>query len=115
MAGDLPANSVPIEAGLVTAPRLTELAFQTAGVHEIGTEGVMALPAHIERVAYGPAAAESGAVALVTPGAEGFDALVVDDSGNGLVEMTGYRTIQLPAPIDQALVEPLRAAMVLED
>jgi NAD(P)-dependent dehydrogenase (short-subunit alcohol dehydrogenase family) len=115
MTADLPANHVPAAAGLVTAPRLTELAFQTAGVHEIGTQGVMALPAHIERIAYGRAGGESGAVALVTPRAEGFDALVVDGSGNGLVEMTGYRTIQLHTPIDRTTVEPLHAAMALED
>ena len=115
MAAELPANTAPEDAGSVTMPRLTELAFQTAGVYEIGTAGVMALPAHIERVVYRQGAAEEGAVALVAGTEDGFDALVVDDSGNGLVEMTGYRTVQMPVPIDESLVAPLHAAMTAED
>jgi len=111
MAVTLPANNSPAGEPMVTAPRLTELAFQTAGVWEIGTAGFMALPSRIERIEYRPEAAEAGAVALITRSEAGFEALVVDDAGNGLVEMTGYGTAQLPTPVDGELAEPMRAAM----
>ncbi len=110
-APEAPANSFPVDARLVTAPRLTELAFQTAGVWEIGTTGVMALPAHIDRVEYVPGAAEAGATAVVTPGEDGFAATVVDANGAGLARLTGYRTVALPAPVAEGAAAPLRTAM----
>ena len=110
-AGDIPDNHTPSEAGLVTAPRLTELAFQAAGIYEIGTTGTMALPTHIDRVEYRIGASEEGAKAVVTPVDGGFDAVVVNAKGKGLVRMSGYRTVQMPAPLAEELAAPLRAAM----
>ena len=101
----------PADAGLVTSPRLTELAFQTAGIWEIGNTGTMALPTHIDSIEYRPGASEVGSVALVEPGAEGFDAVVVGPDGTGLVRMNGYRTVAMPAPLDESASAPLRRAM----
>ena len=50
MVDDLPAEPGPADAPLATAPALTELCFQTAGVWEIGTTGSMALPMRVGRV-----------------------------------------------------------------
>ncbi len=112
LAEGLPPNSDPSDAPTVTAPRLTELAFQTAGVWEIGTSGTMALPAHIDRIEYRPGALESdAAMAVVTPCDGGFHAVVVDETGSGLVHMSGYRTVQLPVPVDETAAEPLRHVM----
>ncbi|MCP3973368.1 MAG: SDR family NAD(P)-dependent oxidoreductase, partial [bacterium] len=111
LAAALPPNSSPPTARLATAPRLAELAFQAAGVLEIGTTGVMALPAHIDRVEYRPDAQEPGAVAVVRKAGDGFDVLVVDAEGAGLVQMIGYDTVAMPVPIDDTILAPLRAAM----
>jgi hypothetical protein len=114
MSADLPPNHVPEEATTRTDPRLAELCFQTAGVWEIGTEGIMALPMRIDRlVVTGRAADADGRVRAVVHGdrESGFDATVLDDEGNVLMEMSGYRTVQLPVPLDDDEIDPLRAAM----
>ena len=103
MREDLPPNHVPEDAALATAPRLTELAFQTAGVWEIGTTGRMALPMHIDQVSYATAAPPSDdrLHAIVTPRDDGFDARVVDESGRAYMSMRGYRTVAMPAPVGE--------------
>ncbi len=50
MAKGLPANHMPSELPTLMAPRLIELCFQTAGVWEMGAQGRMGLPQHIDRV-----------------------------------------------------------------
>ena len=114
MAEDLPLNHKPADQELTTTPRLTELAFQTAGIWEIGTTGAMALPFHIDRIVYATASAGSAGsmYAVVRPGVDGgFDATIVDDQGAVRVAMFGYRTVRLPGSIDAAAVAPLKKAM----
>ena len=50
MAKGLPANHLPSELPTLMAPRLIELCFQTAGLWEMGAQGRMGLPQHIDRV-----------------------------------------------------------------
>ena len=50
MAKGLPNNHHPSVLPTLMAPRLIELCFQTAGVWEMGIEGRMGLPQHIDRV-----------------------------------------------------------------
>jgi hypothetical protein len=50
LAADLPDNHRPPELPLATAPRLAELCFQTAGLWQAGIDGVLALPARVDRV-----------------------------------------------------------------
>ncbi len=114
-ADPLPPNHVP-DAPTVVAPRLVELAFQTAGVYELGTIGRMGLPLRVERVRpVRPVEAGAGRLhAVVTPSASGegtFDARVVDADGNVHLVVEGYRTVELPggAPADR--LAPFRAAM----
>jgi hypothetical protein len=114
MAEALPANHTR-DVATVTDPRLTELAFQTAGVHEIGTTGVMALPMHLDRVVPYAPAGDAAVVAIVRPRHEGdttvVDAEVVDAEGRLLVTLQGYRTSAMPAGVPEELAAPLRAAM----
>ena len=113
-ATDLPANHAG-DVDTVTEPRLIELAFQTAGVLEIGTTGVMALPMHLDRVVPYERAAGAPVVAVVRPrhqtGERIVDADVIDGDGRLLVTLTGYRTSPLPAPVPDDLAAPLRDAM----
>ena len=111
----LPAGWAPDELEPVTSPRLLELCFQTAGLWELGKAGRYGLPAMIDRVSWlrSPHQANGRLCALVQPAtAEGsFDAHVIDESGAVLVVLEGYRTIELPVPLEEDQLAPLRAAM----
>ena len=117
MAKSLPTNHVPPELPTVAAPRLIELCFQTAGLWEMGVQGRMGLPRHIDQVrilrspdqAQGPLFA---VVTLVTGG--GFDAQVLDSAGNCYIDLRGYRTASVPNAVDPKASQALQAAMTLE-
>jgi hypothetical protein len=94
-------------------PRLIELCFQTAGVYELGTVGRMALPTHVDRVTrFAGADLPGHLVAIVTPGAGGMDAEVVDGDGHVRLRLEGYRTTEMPGGLDDAALAPIRRAMV---
>ena len=100
LATELPANHAADAGSLVTAPRLVELCFQTAGVAELATAGTLGLPRRVRRLQVAPAATETAARwAVVTTGeAGGVDAVVVDGEGRVLVRLAGYETVALPVP-----------------
>ncbi|HET7246600.1 MAG TPA: SDR family NAD(P)-dependent oxidoreductase [Streptosporangiaceae bacterium] len=112
LPADLPAGHVPQAAPTATQPRLAELCFQTAGLWEIGTTGQMPLPAHIDRVVtVGTPDPGAALFAIAYPASNGgFDCRVVDASGDVLVRMDGYRTVQV-GPLADDLAGPIRAAM----
>jgi len=123
------ADLPPITAGpaeMLLPARLIELCLQTAGVWEIGHTGALALPTAVERVVFFKACSQPGAhgdptgdepslYAEITPRIQGddpsFDARVVDEQGNVYLELYGYRTARLPAPIDDERLAPLRDAI----
>jgi hypothetical protein len=114
MAGDLPPDHEPADVPTLMVPRLIELCFQTAGVWELGTEGRMALPTHVDRIVRFPGADDPGKLAAVVhPREDGgkLDARVVDEHGRVRVQVEGYRTIALPVPLDEDALAPLRAAV----
>jgi len=112
LAADLPAGHVPQAASTTTQPRLAELCFQAAGLWEIGTTGQMSLPAHIDRVVtLGTPQPGVPLFAIVQPASDGgFDCRVVDASGDVLVRMDGYRSVQV-GPLAGDLVGPIRTAI----
>jgi hypothetical protein len=104
LAEGLPPNSSPHGVASLTAPRLIELCFQTAGLWEMAAKQVMALPLAIGSVTtyrQPEAAAGRRLYALVTAvdGGAAFDAQVVDGAGEVYVDLKGYRTVQLPGSI----------------
>jgi hypothetical protein len=110
----LPPNHDPSTLTTVAAPRLIESCFQAAGVLEVGTSGRMGLPQHVDQVVALKATESANGrrlYVLATPNGGGYDALVMDSTGQVYVKLSGYRTIQLPDPVDDQLVAPLRAAM----
>jgi acyl transferase domain-containing protein/acyl carrier protein len=112
MADGLPPNHQPPELPLLTAPRLLELCFQTAGVWELATTGRLGLPQAVGRVTLlEPAGAGGSVYAIVEPRSEQYDAEVLDDTGVVRLRMEGYRTVALPIPIDPELLGPLRVAV----
>ncbi len=115
-ADPLPPNHVPEGLGTLVAPRLVELAFQTAGVFELGTRGLMGLPLRVERVrpVRGPQTAGGRLHAVVTPSLSGdgsYDVRVVDADGNVYLAVDGYRTVELSGAVSASQLEPFRAAM----
>jgi Polyketide synthase dehydratase N-terminal domain/Polyketide synthase dehydratase domain len=112
-ATGLPADHVPAERPELVSPRLIELFFQTAGIWEIGRYGRFGLPQHVDRIVLHEAldAPEGRVEAIVEPGDTGFDGRVVDEAGTVLVELHGYRTVELPGGIDPERQSPLAEAM----
>ncbi len=118
MAKGLPANHLPSELPTFMAPRLIELCFQTAGVWEMGAQGRMGLPQHIDRVSLlrAPESADTRLYAVVTTDASrnSFDAEVVDTKGNRYLQLSGYRTVAIPYLVDAERLKALQAAMLQE-
>jgi acyl transferase domain-containing protein len=112
LSADLPAGHVPQADLCATQPRLAELCFQTAGLWEIATTGQMPLPAHIDRVvAVGAPQPGVALFAVAHPASNGgFDCRVVNASGDVLVRMDGYRTVQV-GPLADDLAAPIRSAI----
>ncbi len=112
LADPLPDNHVPAELAVITAPRLIELCFQTAGLWQAGREDRLALPMRVgsARVLADPATVSGPLHAVaheVTPGV--FDCVVVDTDGTVVARLDGYETIALPAPIPDDVAADLRA------
>ena len=112
----LPADHRPAGRTELASPRLIELFFQTAGMWEIGRNNRFGLPRHVDRVVlYGARdtldTSTTRAVAMVEEGEGDFGGRLVDDAGNLLLEVHGYRTIELPGGVDPDKRVPLAAAM----
>ncbi|MCK6559363.1 SDR family NAD(P)-dependent oxidoreductase [bacterium] len=113
-AENLPVNHVPETLATAAAPRLLELCFQTAGIWELASQARMGLPSQVTSIAFGrPAEGVKGRLfAAVQRGEnETFEAQVVDDKGNVYLTLRGYRTMALPDPVAQALLQPLRVVV----
>jgi hypothetical protein len=114
LATDLPPHYEAAAGPTQIVPRLIELCFQTAGVWEIGTAGVMGLPTHVDRLLrFAGADAPGRLTAVVRPRTDGtgVDAEVVDEHGGVRIRLEGYRTTPLPAPLDADAIAPLRAVV----
>ncbi|GAA1747969.1 hypothetical protein GCM10009810_05700 [Nostocoides vanveenii] len=109
MSAHLPDNHAPADAPLITAPRLVELSFQTAGLWEAGTAGRLALPMRVGRtsVLRDPSTVDGPLYARATPRAGGFDVLVTDATGSVVVRLDGYQTVQLPGDLSEDVAAAL--------
>jgi NAD(P)-dependent dehydrogenase (short-subunit alcohol dehydrogenase family) len=120
MAKGLPANHLPSDLLTVMTPRLIELCFQTAGLWEMGAQGRMGLPQHVDCVSSSllviPESADTRLYALVTPDPDrgSFDAEVLDTKGNRYLQLSGYRTVAVPNAMDAERLKPLQVAMSRE-
>jgi hypothetical protein len=103
LAAGLPPDTQPEGAAGLMAPRLVELALQTAGAWEIKNKNRLALPAAIGSVAVYPHTIDpsnggsKNLAALVQVEEDGgsFQAQVVDEDGTVVVRITDYRTVPL--------------------
>ncbi|MCB1189719.1 MAG: SDR family NAD(P)-dependent oxidoreductase [Leptospiraceae bacterium] len=104
MPSSLPSDTNPENVEFIMSPRLIELCFQTAGIWEMSSKGVMALPLGIGSVTtYRDPSEASGnkifAVVTAVNNGESFNAQVIDEAGNLYVDLIGYRTVQLPGSV----------------
>jgi malonyl CoA-acyl carrier protein transacylase len=118
LARDLPANHSPEDLPTQIAPRLIELCFQTAGMYELGVDGRFGLPSKIGRVTKlrEPSVVKSQLYTVVrhSNGGPGFDADVVDESGNVYLRLEDYHTAELPGAADAVPIDPIKAAFRAE-
>ena len=118
MANGLRNNHNPPELPTRMAPRWIELCFQTAGIWEMGIAGRMGLPRHIDRISLlsDPEQARGRTYAVVTPDPsnKSFDAEIVDAQGNTYLQLSGYRTVEIPNAVNSERLKMLQAAMSME-
>ena len=109
-AANLPPQT---DEPVLIGPRLVELCFQTVGLFEAGTDGVLALPLHVDAVHLnGEPTERAGLVATARPdGHGGFICKVRDDDGRLVLRVDGYRTVPLPEPLPADIVAPIRSVM----
>ncbi len=109
-AADLPAQ---VDGPVLIGPRLVELCFQTVGLLEAGTDGVLALPLHVGAVRLNGRPEERAALVAIVrrDGHGGFDCIVRDDDGSLVLRLDGYRTVPLPDPPPEHVVAPIRDVM----
>jgi acyl transferase domain-containing protein/acyl carrier protein/NAD(P)-dependent dehydrogenase (short-subunit alcohol dehydrogenase family) len=107
-ARGLPPGQDPAGGPSTVAPRLIELAFQTAGLAEIAQADRMGLPSRIERLEFRREAngEPEGSTALVEEAGDGaFDVDVTDAAGLVLLSLRGYRT----NPLGPVAGDPFKA------
>jgi len=110
LLGEMPA-ALPPEARRATrcAPRAIELALQTAGAVDLGERGRLALPARLERVSFFGAPGEAAAgwrVQVRAGDGRGIACRVADGDGRVRILVEGYRTVDLPEPVDAERLAP---------
>jgi hypothetical protein len=108
-AGDLPA-----QAGTPTliGPRLVELCFQAAGLHETAAEGRLALPLHVGEIRLHAEPVErAGLVATLRPdGGGGYDG-EVRDGDEVVLSVRGYRSVPLADGVPGEVLDPIRSGL----
>jgi malonyl CoA-acyl carrier protein transacylase len=114
--GKLQSDLPPLMAGsenMISMPALVELCFQTAGIWEAGSTGVLGLPRSIQNLTLFRGSTNGTPIyADVKPRQDknglSFDARVVDAKGQVYLEIEGYRTSPLPYSVETDLLEPLK-------
>jgi NAD(P)-dependent dehydrogenase (short-subunit alcohol dehydrogenase family) len=116
MRSPLPADTTNPNSGSVIGPRMIEMAFQTAGVWEIGQTGQMGLPSVVEKVTvFEPAMNGATILAELSPNHRedslSFDIKLRDTSGKVYLTVEGYRTSRIPGGLPDEALERFRAVI----
>ena len=111
-AEDLPPNHSPVDAPTLIGPRLAEICYQTAGMWEMGHDGVYGLPSIVKSLrVYGTPTEEGPLVCTARPTPDGFDCVVQRKDGTVVVHMTGYQTVVTPNPLPDEQAAMLGSVM----
>jgi NAD(P)-dependent dehydrogenase (short-subunit alcohol dehydrogenase family) len=108
----LPCLFTSEEIHAITAPRLLELCFQTAGLIEIGLTKKLGLPSSIESLEFFETADDKGPSRAQVRFSEHqgnmrFEAVVLSDDGRKLMQVSGYRTSAIPSAFPDNIWAPL--------
>jgi acyl transferase domain-containing protein/NAD(P)-dependent dehydrogenase (short-subunit alcohol dehydrogenase family)/acyl carrier protein len=114
-AKNLPVNHEPPDLPVSASPRYVELCFQTASLAGLALQSRLGLPYAFRQLTVVSAPEkESNApyYAIVVSNQDGtYDAKVVDGKGKVYLILSGYRTMDLPDPIQVDLVQPIKSAL----
>jgi len=108
-AMDLPANHMPESKMTNFMPRLIEHCFQTAGIHLLGSAGIMGLPAHVDRfIRFKDWDGKKKVFVVLEQTDNAYAAFVVDSEGNKYIGVEGYQTAEFPSVIDPEMLKPIQ-------
>jgi hypothetical protein len=113
-AKNLPENHDPSNLPTVVSPRLIELCFQTASLSGLALQSRLGLPFGIQEIQLHslPEAKEETYFALTTVSSEGvYDCKLADGKGSVYMILRGYKTMDLPDPVQEDLLKPLQQSL----
>jgi hypothetical protein len=106
-AEDLPSNHEPAVEPLAIGPRLIELCFQDAALHEVIASSRLGLPSRVDKLWLLDRPVErEGLVAIADHTEDGYRCAVVDPDGQVVLRLEGYRSVHLPQPIAPDVLGP---------
>jgi acyl transferase domain-containing protein/acyl carrier protein/NAD(P)-dependent dehydrogenase (short-subunit alcohol dehydrogenase family) len=111
---DLPDNHVPAELPAIAFPRLIELCFQTASLSGLAMQSKLGLPYGIRelKVFSLPENLDESFFAIITVNSDGsYDGKLMDGKGYVYLVLRGYKTMDLPDPVQADLLKPLQRAL----
>jgi NAD(P)-dependent dehydrogenase (short-subunit alcohol dehydrogenase family)/acyl carrier protein len=114
-AQNLPPNHDPADSPLTASPRFLEMCFQSASLKGLVFQSQLGLPDAFRelRLIASPEKDPSAtyfAVVLSNPD-NSYDVKIVDNKGNIYLTLQGYRTMNLPDPVQADLLEPLKKGL----
>jgi len=117
-ASSLPPNHVPADLPLLVAPRFVELCFQTASLSGLVHQSRMGLPygfQELKIVSSLENAPGAALLSIVDTHSDGtYDAEVVDDKGKIYMTLRGYRTMDLPDPVQTNQLAPIQKGLQVD-
>ena len=108
-AENLPPNHDPENLPLLVAPRLMELCFQAASLVGLTEQSRLGLPGGLCEMKIGaqPKGAVYAVVGKSVDNSDLYDISIADAKGKVYMTISGYRTIDLPAPVSEEDAAPL--------
>ena len=101
---------IPPKAGTISCPRMIELAFQAAGLVEMGKNDRMGLPAGLSSVFYyGQATEDQALYARVSGNTDGYFVELLDPDGTVYIRVDGYKTAELAGALKQEDIVAIKA------
>jgi hypothetical protein len=114
-AKNLPANHEPADLPVVASPRFVEMCFQTASLTGLAVQSRLGLPnafAELKLVSVPEKEPDTAFYSTVVTNPDGtYDVKLMDGKGEVYLILNGYRTIDLPDPIQADLLKPLQQAL----
>ncbi len=114
-AKNLPANHEPSDLPVIASPRFVELCFQTASLAGLAIRSRLGLPyafSELNLMSMPEMDPEATFFSIVTPNPDGtYDAKLISGKGDVYLILRGYKTMDLPDPIEAELLQPLQSAL----